>query len=158
MAVIKPLFGTANQPITITLTSLGIGAARQSTVIDNTTALFLDVLVQIKSAASAATTGDKCLYVYAYGTADGTAYGDTVTGTDGTITLNSPTQLRLVGVLNVPATTTVYTSSPMSIATAFGGILPQKWGIVVVNSTGVALTATAGNHGAWYQGIQAQSV
>jgi hypothetical protein len=40
----------------------------------------------------------------------------------------------------------------MSVAAAFGGILPRKWGIVVRNYTGFALSATEGDMSYTYTG------
>jgi|SRR5215831_24624 len=151
-------YGTNNQSITCTFTSLTNNSQRQSTAIDNTSNLFLDALVQlkIKSAASAtSTTGS--VNIYAYGTADGgTDYSDGATGTDGSITLTSPPNMKLIGVANVVANSTTYIAGPFSVAAAFGGIIPDHWGIVVENKSGATLDASVGS--AWYQGIQQQGV
>src|SRR5262245_37557096 len=113
-------YGTNNQSITCTFTSLTNNSQRQSTAIDNTSNLFLDALVQlkIKSAASAtSTTGS--VNIYAYGTADGgTDYSDGATGTDGSITLTSPPNMKLIGVANVVANSTTYIAGPFSVAAA----------------------------------------
>lgn len=160
MSIIKPLYGTSNQSITCTLTSLANNAAQSSLAIDNTSALFLEILVNVKvksNAASTATTG--YVNVYAYGTADGgTTYGggETNMGTNAAVTLTSPPNLRLIGVINVVANATVYNSGPLSVAAAFGGVLPDHWGIVVENKSGAALDASIGS--SFYQGVQAQSV
>jgi hypothetical protein len=58
-----------------------------------------------------------------------------------------------VGIL----TTTSFIIVVGSIATAFGGTMPRKWGIVVDNRAG-ALNGTAGNFAATYSGIYATSV
>ena len=159
-ADIKTKYGTANQAITCTLASLGSASARASTAVDNTTNLFLDalVMVQVKSGASGVSaTG--YVNVYAYGTADGgTTYSDGATGTDAAITLTVPPNARLIGVLNVVANATTYKSGPFSVAAAFGGVLPDHWGIIVENKSGAALDATEGNHAKFYQGVLAQSV
>lgn len=159
MANIKAAYGTSNQTITLTGTSLAATSARESTAVDNTTNLFLDALVVVRTKMGATTPiNDKTVYVYAYGTVDGgTIYPDTVTGTDAAITLNSPTQLALIGSIAVPAVSTTYTSRPMSVAAAFGGVLPAKWGIVLLNSSSV-LSATAGDHVLRYQGVYATSI
>jgi hypothetical protein len=159
MSDIKQKLGTTNQTITITIASLANNGARESTVIDNTSDLFLDALVQLKikaPAASTAATG--YVNVYAYGTADdGTNYGDGATGIDAAITLTVPPNLRLIGVINVVANGVTYKSNPMSVAQAFGGVLPAKWGLVLENKTGGTLDTTGGNHSAFYQGVLAQS-
>jgi hypothetical protein len=40
-----------------------------------------------------------------------------------------------------------------SIASAFGGIMPRKWGFVIQNFTGQVLDATEGNHQKTYSGV-----
>lgn len=160
MANILSLYGTSNQPITITLASLANNTQRASTVVDNSSTVWLDALVQVqvKSGASAVSaTG--AVNVYAYGTSDGgTTYSEGATGTDAAITLTVPPNARLIGVLNVVANAVTYKSSPMSVAAAFGGVLPQKWGIIVENKSGAALDATEGSHLKFYQGAGAQTV
>ena len=47
MATINQLYGTTNQSITCTITSLGSGSARESTAVVNTANLFMDVKVQV---------------------------------------------------------------------------------------------------------------
>lgn len=161
MATLKTKYGTEAQAITITLASLANGNARESTIVDNTTDLFLDVLVQLKIESQAGTPGsDKRIYVYAYGTTDIATplYPDAVTGSNAAITLNDPTQLRLIGIIEVSVSAQVCKSEPMSVAQAFGGIMPEKWGIVVQNKTNMTFHATEGNHKKVYQGVYAQSV
>lgn len=160
MATIKPLYGTNGQTITCTLASLASGSARESTSIDNRTNLYLDALVfmQLKTGAGSIGT-DPYAYVYVAGTVDdGTTWPDTVTGADAAITLNTTTQLRLLGAVWLGAATTTYKAGPWSVASVFGGVMPAEWSIVVKNNCGVALDATEGNHKKLYQGIQAQAV
>jgi hypothetical protein len=159
MATIKPLFGTSNQAITCTFTSLANNGQRSSLAVDNTSALFLDVLASVKvktNAASTSATGT--VNVYAYGTTDGTTYGggETGMGTDAGVTLTSPPNIVLIGVINAVANATTYVRSAMSIAAAFNGTMPDHWGIVIENKSGAALDASIGS--ANYQGVQAQSV
>lgn len=160
MASIKEAFGTSNQTITCSLASLANNGARASTVIDNSSNLFLDALVQLtvrSGPASTSTTG--VVYVYVYATADGgTTYSDGATGSDADITLTSPNNVRLIGVINIVSNATSYKSSPMSVASAFGGILPEKWGIIVENRTGGTLDSTEGSHAKFYQGVYAQTI
>lgn len=160
MASIKQAFGTSTS-VTVTLASLAdsASAGRESTMIDNATDLFLDVLIaaKFKTQNSGSISDPKCVYVWAYGSADdGTTYGDTVTGSDAAVTLNGPpNNLRLVGVVNVAAINTTYKGGPWSLAAAFGGRVPKKWGIVVQNDCGTALSSTEGDHDVWYQGLYA---
>jgi len=151
----KTGYGSDAQTITITIASLANAAARESTVVDNTSNKFEDALVGIKiksGGSGTASTGQ--VYVYAYGTADtGTpTYMDNVTGSDAAITLTVPPNLRLIGILNVVANSTTY-KGLFPVARAFDGILPEKWGIVIQNNCGGTLDATGSNHAAFYQGI-----
>lgn len=160
MATIKPLYGTNGQTITCTLASLASGSARESSSIDNRTNLYLDALVfmQIKTSTGSIGT-DPYAYIYVAGTVDdGTTWPDTVTGSDAAITLNTTTQLRLLGAVWLGAASTTYKAGPWSVASAFGGVMPAEWSIVVKNNCGVALDSTEGNHKKLYQGIQAQAV
>jgi hypothetical protein len=156
----KSLYGTSNQTITITVASLANNGARQSTVIDNSTNLFLDALVMVKVKTNAAgTSSTGSVEVYAFGTADGgTTYTETAGASDAAITLTSPTNAVLVGIINTVANATTYPSGPFSIAKAFGGVLPDHWGIVINNKSGAALDSTGGNHAVFYQGVQTQGV
>lgn len=153
MASILTAYGSSNSSITITLTTLADSAARQSTAIDNSTNLFLDALVFLKlksGASSVSATG--VANIYAFGTADGgTTYTEGAGASDAAITLVSPTNLRFVGSVNMVANATIYDGGPFSIAAAFNGVLPQKWGIVVENKTGAAFDGSVAS--AWYQGV-----
>lgn len=155
---IKNKYGTSNQSITVTLASLADGSARESTAIDNSSNVHSDALVQLKiktGAAGVSSTG--YVAVYTYGTADGgTTYSDSATGTNAAITLTSPPNATLIGIVNTVANATTYESRPMSVRAGFGGTLPEKWGIIIENQSGAALDATEGNHAKFYQGVHGQ--
>lgn len=153
MSNIKTAYGSNNQSITCTFTSLTNTSQRQSTAIDNTSNDFLDALVFVKvKSGGSSTSATGTVNVYAYGTADGgTTYSDGAVGTDGSITLTNPPNMRLIGVINVVANAVTYEGGPFSVAAAFGGILPDHWGIVIENKSGGTLDASVGS--AWYQGV-----
>lgn len=152
MADVKLAYGSSNQSITCTITSLANNGQRQSTAIDNSSNKFVDALVQVKvKSNSSGTSSSGYVNVYAYGTADGgTTYDDVATGTDGGVTLTSPPNLVLLGTIYVVANSTTYNRT-FSVAQAFGGVLPDHWGIVVENKSGATLDASVG--AAKYQGI-----
>lgn len=157
MSNIQTSYGAQAQAITITLASLANAAARASAAIDNSVNLFLDALVQLvlkSGAASVVATG--FVNIYAVGTTDGgTTYGEGATGSDAAITLTVPPNARLIGVINMVAVATTYKSEPMSVAAAFGGVLPQKWAIIVENQSGGSFDAVEGSHAKQYQGVLA---
>lgn len=156
MADIKLAYGSSTN-LALTLASLASSAtaARESTVVDNGTNKFLDALVQVHVKLQTGTpANDKAVYVYAYGSEDGTNYTDNATGADAALTMRDPSNLRLIGMIACPDSGGLtYKSAPMSVAAAFGGVLPRKWGIVVRNYTGVALSATEGDHAYRYTGV-----
>lgn len=150
-------YGTNNQSITCTLTSVTNNTQWGCTAVDNTSNLFLDVLVfiKIKTSSSALSTGS-FLNVYAAGTADGgTTYSDGIACSNASVTLTSPPNVKLIGIINAPSTSTTYNAGPFSVAVAFNGILPDHWCIVVENKTGQTTDASVGS--AWYQGVQTQT-
>jgi len=151
-ATLKTTFGTAtaftktNANLTVSVT-----AGWKSNAIDNTTTRALDALVGVELAAvNTAPAGTKTLYVYAYGLIEGTAYtstGDgTIDGTEGTVTFPSVTTLpvvcRLIGTVPYPVQNRAINGGPFSVAAAFGGTLPDKWGIAIINDTGMTLSVT----------------
>lgn len=140
MATTRVEYSTSNT-ITITLNSLTNGAARESLVIDNGTNKFLDAHVRV-SVNAAAVSGTPQALVYSYGSEDGTTLPDPLTGTDTGTTLGDPTVLRLAGVIPTPVSSAIYESDVISIARLYGGLLPRKWGIVVVNNTGTTFNST----------------
>jgi hypothetical protein len=156
----KPQYGSSNQALTITLASLAASATvgRESTAVDNAAGLFLDALVFLLI-ETGTVSGNKQVLVYVYATADGgTNYTEGCTGTDAAHTRQDPTVLRPLAIIPTPTNATIYKSGPYSVAAAFGGVMPEKWGLVVFNDTGAALSATAGNNKAFYQGQQVQGV
>lgn len=159
MSDIKIAYGTEAQAVTCTLLSLASSATagRESTVIDNTANKYLDALVSVSAKLLTGTpVNDKAIYVFGYGTVDATTpvYPDKVTGIDAAITLDDPTQLPLIGTIYATVTGGLtFKGGPWSVARAFGGVLPQKWGIVVRNYTGFALSAVEADHKKIYQGV-----
>jgi hypothetical protein len=154
---IETAYGTANQSLTMTLNSLAssLTAARQSAEVSNATPLSLDALVFLTLVIGTGTiANDQCAYVYAFGTVDdGTTRTEGAGASDAAITLFNPTNLPLIGVVNMPTASSTYRAGPFSVARAFGGILPARWGIVVRNYCGIALSGSGNS--AIYQLIEA---
>lgn len=155
----KIAYGTPTT-ISSTFASLASSATvgRGSATVDNTTNLYIDasLTIAVKTSASAL-ANDKACYVYLWGmTGDAsTPSGSSAeaVGTDAAVTIDSPSNLRGPFVLNCPASSATYRLTIGSVAGAFGGVMPQKWGFVLRNYTGQALDATEGNHLKTYAGI-----
>jgi len=138
MADIKQALNTAGTA-TITLASLANGSGRASTAIDNSTGLYLSADVRVKVTTSG-TSATGYAEVYLIRSEDGTNFDDDFGGSDGAYT---PVNALLLGTIATPATATYVKTFDTA---ELGLTLPAKWCIGIVNSTGNALTATAGNH------------
>src|SRR5262245_48908092 len=126
---------SSSTSITITLNSLGSASARESTAIDNSSNLYKDAHVRV-TVNVGSVSGSPQVLVYSYGSEDGTVYPDPATGSDAAITLETVPVMRLAAVIPTPTSSKAYESDVISIARLYGGALPRKWGLVVVNSTG----------------------
>jgi hypothetical protein len=135
----------ARATFTITLASLANAAARQSTMITNSSN-YPAALVNLKitSGGSAPTAGT--VYEVYLLRSDGTQADDGAGASDAGITIeNAP----LLGTIVTTATTAkafygVFDTAPL-------GPLGGSWGIAVKNSTGNALSTTEGDHVKGYQ-------
>lgn len=156
-ATIKSLYA-ASASMTCTIDSLASSATagRESTVVDNSSNLYLDALVFITLVTiNSAPANDKAVYLWSYAGDGGSLYTEVATGSDAAYTRREPTTLRLVGVVPIPTQNLTYKGGPFSVAAAWGGVLPVKWGIVVQNYSGQTLSTGCSMS---YVGVNAQSV
>ena len=142
----------------ITLAALGAAASRESILIDNTTTIYDDFMMQLKISPSAIATLslDRACYVWFYGSVDGTIFDDPCTGADAAVTIG--TYHALKGPFVVPMAYAFGTGGGIevsigSVASFFGGNIPPKWGIVVENQTNAALNGTEGNFIKYVKGV-----
>lgn len=162
MAVTTVTYSSATS-VTITPASLADGAYRESSAVNNnSTTNYIDCLVGgLVRVGTLSATGS--ISIYAYGSYDGTEYTAGVSGTDGTITWGTTGRSGVLGYQELPLLGTVITDltddddyktwGPFSIAQAFGGSVPPKWGIVILNSTGAAFHATQTSSECQYTGV-----
>lgn len=152
MATITEFFGTATA-FTKTNANLASSATGgwKSNAIDNSTNLYDDALVQVELAAvNTAPGANKAIYLYAYSLIEGTAYSSTgaaaIDGTEGTVTFpditSLPPNLPLLGVIPYSTQNVAINSQAFSVAACFNGVLPPKWGIAMVNNSGMTLSVT----------------
>lgn len=148
---IKDKFSTP-AALTITLASLAsstTGVGRQSTIVDNTTNRYQDILLAVSIKLGTSPTGSKSVQIYLIRDNNDTTpiRDDNAGASDAAFTvLNAP----LIGVL-------MDKSSPSTGDVLAGNFLINKpgpkWGIAVVHDTGVALDATGSNHVISYTGV-----
>lgn len=155
MATITQTFGTATA-FTITNANLATSATAgwMSNAIDNSSNLYDDALVLVDLAAvNTAPANSKAIYLYAFGLLDtgGSIYTNTgaasPAGSEGTLTFpditTTPVVAPLLGVIPYTTINTIHRSAPFSVARCFGGILPPKWAIGMVNHSGMTLSVTS---------------
>lgn len=160
MADFKLKYGTTTD-LAMNLGALADAAAYESTVVDNETNLFVDAFVNasLKNHETSAPTGEKACHVYVYAGLDDTEpTTDGTDGTEGTITLGDVAHFSRLGSVYFSAAAQTRDGGPWSVADAFGGSLPAKWGVLILNKTGFALDATDGDHVCKYRGVTYQSV
>ncbi len=146
-ANIRSAFG-ARTTVAITLASLGTLAAQQSDMIDTLDAM--DLIFRVRTQASGATTA--ICPIYAYSSLGDATYTDGASGSNAAFTIANRLHAVLVGTVQLAGASSVITSS-LSIARAFGGILPPRVGFIFQNGAAIALDATAGNHVFEYQTV-----
>lgn len=149
MATATPTFGTVTTH-TITLTSLAsdtnLVAGRAGTAIDNVSEDAIDAMVGGFTSTGTGPTAARQIEIWLYGSYDGTSYSGGATGSDANLTPQDKTLLKLLTVIPTSSTANQkYTWGPFSVAQAFGGAMPRKWGVYQVHNTGAALNSTAGN-------------
>lgn len=154
MAAVKEVIGSTTSLTVTNLQSLSssLTAGWQSDVVDNTSDLFLDIMVAVTlSIGSVTPANDKGVYVYAYGAWSGSNYTTVATGptgTQGTFTFPDqslyPSPYPFLGFIPTPIITsaTTYRKS-FSLAAAFQGSVPLKWGILIRNYSGNSLASSA---------------
>jgi len=147
---IKDKYGTS-AALTITLASLADAAGRQSTVVDNTSARYQDLLiyVNVKMGASAPNANSIVEVSLIRTDADGTTEhrDDGAGASDAALT---PLNAQLIGALRNKG-------SPSAGDVLKGSFLVHrpgpKWAVAVFNRTGQALDSTGSNHWVRYVGL-----
>lgn len=169
MAVLKTKYD-AEQTLTCTLASLASSttkvAGRSSAAFDNTTTRALDCLLSGKITTGTSPTVNRTIQIWIYPEVDNggsPAYPDVFDGTDANDTVTSEnvrnSALRLAATINVDSNSNrTYGFGPVSIASLFGGVMPEKWGVWVVHDTGVALNSTGSNHALWVRPVWVETV
>ena len=145
--------------ITITLNSLVSASAsgRSGAAVDNTTNLYDDALLYVQVAVTTGLANDKAVYVYLYGSEDGTNFNNSSNlevnvGSDAITGIDSPTALKGPAVIPITANSKTY-RGVWNVAAFFGGVMPRKWGVVIQNYAGAPLSGTIGDSVVTYTGI-----
>jgi hypothetical protein len=138
-------------------TTTGVAASGPATT--STTNNIVDAMVTVAVTLGAITpTASTNILIWAYGSENGTTFCGAQSGsvealgTDSAETIDvDGNNLVYLGSIHCHTASIQLLSKPMSIASAFGGIMPRKWGIIIQNQTGLALAASG--HGVEYSEI-----
>jgi hypothetical protein len=154
MSTIKLAYSSVTSMTVAALNSLASSptAGWQSDVIDNTSDLYEDILVQvILDFDAGAPANDKKFYLLV-GSGQETTYTEPFTGTQGSCTFTSWATTafnpKLLAALAYETSGMVINSNLFSVASAFGGSLPPKIVLGGINYTGAAVVAS-GNSVKW---------
>jgi hypothetical protein len=123
------------------LASLANAAGAQSAVVDNSTTGYIDAVIRV-IIASSATTNTALVDIYAYGALGDTTYIDGATGADAAFTAANRRNAKFIGSVQCNPVAAATAQAMFSIAQAFDGVLPTKWGLIFINNSGAALNAT----------------
>lgn len=142
--------------VTLTQESLANGSWRQSTVVDNTSNLYVDVLLGGIVRTGTSPTADATIDIYIYASYDGVNYTAGASGSDAAYTADGEENLfKKIETIIVDGTSDqYYVWGPVSVAALFGGTMPSKWGVVIENNSGSTLNATVGNNETQFIGIK----
>lgn len=114
--------------------------------------------------ASTAPTANNTIEVWTYAQIDDTpTYPDSISGSDGLKTMTSlnvlNSALRVVTIMLVDAVANRdYFIPATSIASLYGGVMPKRWGVWILNRTNQTLNATTTNFSLVYLPLQYQTV
>jgi hypothetical protein len=144
MANLAKVVYTASSALTFTsLNSLaasagGLGGA-ESTAVDNSSNLYMDYLLAGSFTAGSANTQVGVIEVHAVGMLDDTTWPDVFDGTDSTETITSAGVkngvCRIVAAITAESSASrVYSFGPVSVASAFGGVVPRKFVVFVTHA------------------------
>lgn len=168
-SLIQPLY-TASSAFTITLASLATSSTRtagaESDVVSNISNKWSDVLVAGKITTGTTPTVSRQIDIWAYApitddlsstvtypdVLDGSASAETITSEN----VRNAALVLLETIIIDNTSDRTYYMRPTSLAAAFGGRLPTRFGLFIAHDTAVNLNATGSNHAFYYTPITDQ--
>jgi hypothetical protein len=146
-----PTITSYNSLVSANTTASAAACSGAATV--TTTANVVDVMVKLMIVTPSFTpVAASGITIYIAGSEDGTTWPGAaatteVLGSDATVTLSTlGNNLRYLGWLQCHTSGGTFTSEPLSVAQAFGGVLPRKWCIVIVNQLPAGASLAASGH------------
>ncbi len=149
---LKQLWGSSSALTTTNLQSIATSstwvAGWMSGVQDNTTNLYIDVAITGTIATGTTPTVSTIIEIWAWGILDDTpTYPDTITGSEGTVTLTSANvklagAFARLGTITIDSTTNRVYPFQYSLAQNGFGYVPKKWGLFITHNTGANLKSS----------------
>lgn len=135
-------------------------AGLESSIVDNTTDGFEDIILSGKATTGTSPTASRQIEVWAVAW-DSSAWPDVFDGTSSAETITSAdikgALCKAVAIMPTNNTSDrTYSFTGVSAKQVFGGVLPSRFILFITHNTGVNLNATAGNHEFRYQGVYPQ--
>lgn len=157
MAIAKPVYAS---PTTLTITQNGLSnnTYQQSDVFDNSTTRYEDGALGGSIQVGTTPVDKSTIEIFLYGTFDGTNYTSGCSGSNGAYTANGEEGLLpRAAIIYVDTTSDQdYVWGPVSVRAAFGGVMPQKFGAVVLNKSGATTHATGTNNIMKFTGLNTE--
>ena len=165
MTTATPIYGSVST-LTFTLTTLAhsstLDLGRQSAVADNTSGAddAIDALVGGIVTTSTTASTLRQIEIWSFGSwNNGSTFSIRAASTvDAGLNVSSmKTNMRLLTIIPAMQGASTYAWGPFSVAQAYGGVLPTKWGIFLTHNTGVGLSANGNLHNLSYIPVKFES-
>lgn len=121
----------------------------QTNVVDNTSTRYRDFRIRVQTKGQ--TSGTAQLDVYVYTALGDTTYTDGATGSAGTFTVANRFNSKYLGSVTLNAGAAAV-QAELQLGDVFSSA-PDKWGLIFINRSGAALSATATDHLVEYEGV-----
>ena len=141
MASVNLTYATAATLTVTGLATLANAASAVSGTVDNTTNLYMDALVEVIVDTGSGATASGYVEVWVKGSIDNVDFDD------------DPND-KWIGSVTLVVAGADTRKRVMSVAAAFGGVMPPYWQIRIRNVSGAALTAGS----VAYRGVKLQTV
>lgn len=135
---------------------------RQSAVADNTSSFddAIDAIIGGIVTTSTTASTERQIEVWSFGSwNNGSTFSVTGTSTvDASLNVSSmKTLMKLITIIPTVGGACTYQWGPFSVAQAYGGLLPTKWGIFITHNTGVSTAIAATGHNLSYIPVKFES-
>lgn len=153
MPTLRTVYSSVINIVVSAASALNADLWAESDIVVNatTTRRYVDAMLSGRITLNASATTDDVVEIYCYGGLDqavASALGGSLNGgLDGNQSVETEgtafnyENLHLIGVITADVANGTIYWGPWSVAQVFGGVLPQRWGVMIHNNTSGALGA-----------------